>query len=110
MGKSPSEIRQMSSTDIDLLAMYWKAEPWGPLRDNMHAGLIAREIRRPWLKDPSKNAIDDFILKPMDQHQEENQQKVAGFFSFFKTIANRVKKSERKPAKRRKRVKENANG
>lgn len=106
MGKSPTEIREFSATDFDLLAMYWKAEPWGPWRDNMHAALIAREIRRPWLKDPTKNDIGDFILKPDEERQEENQKKLAGFFSFFKTIANRVHKPKRKGSKSRRAAQE----
>jgi hypothetical protein len=31
-------------------AIYWSEEPWGPYRDNLHAGLIISELMRPHLK------------------------------------------------------------
>ena len=35
----------MSASDFDLLARYWAHEPWGPWRDNVHAAMIAKELR-----------------------------------------------------------------
>ncbi len=96
----------MSATDFDLLALYWKAEPWGPWRDNMHAALIAREIRRPWTKDQTKNLLSDFIIRDPEERAEADNKKVAGFFTFFKTVAKKIKSSDVKIQKRkRKKVK-----
>lgn len=49
---------------------YWDAEPWGAWRDNMHAAVIAREVRRTtgrgsapkldvfMLRDPTARAVE----------------------------------------------------
>lgn len=68
-------------------------EPWGPWRDNMHAALIAREVRRPYMKDQAKNPIADFILRSHQERQEESAQKTQSFFGFFKSIATKVSAS-----------------
>jgi hypothetical protein len=42
---------------------YWNTEPWGPYRDNMHIGILAREIRRmaPGSKVPK---LEVFMIRP----------------------------------------------
>lgn len=42
----PSAVQAMPATDFDLLCRYFAAEPWGAWRDNLHAAIIAREVRR----------------------------------------------------------------
>lgn len=88
-GLLPSQVSEIGASDYDLLTRYWKAEPWGPWRDNMHAAVIAREIRRPWINDQSKNLLSDFLLIDPDQRQ---QQSAAGFIQLFKTIAKKRKR------------------
>lgn len=105
MGLTPSEVEQMAATDFDLLARYWTQEPWGPWRDNMHAALIAREIRRPQLKDRRKKIpLTDFILRCLAELQAESEEKTKNFFGFFKAISNKVRASDlpTKKFKRRK--------
>lgn len=91
----------MSARDFDLLARYWRAEPWGAWRDNMHAAIIAREVRRPNMKNQRKNLLSDFMIEDPAVRAEEGQKKVAGLFSLFKTVATRVHASSVKPTKRR---------
>lgn len=102
-GRIPSELRQMPATDFDLLARYWKHEPWGPWRDNLHAALIAREVRRPLVKDQRKNVLSDFMVRDPEERAQEGSKKIAGLFTLFKTVATRVKASALKmPARKKK--------
>lgn len=51
---------------------YWVEEPWGPYRDNLHAALIAREVRRPQVRkggQPPK--LDDFMVVNPEVRQAE---------------------------------------
>jgi len=43
---------------------FWRAEPWGPYRDNLHTAILAREIRRPQLKPGTLIDPDDFMIRP----------------------------------------------
>lgn len=92
----------MPATDFDLLALYWRHEPWGPWRDNLHAALIAREIRRPYFKDQAKNLLSDFMVRDPTTQQEDRSKKIAGLFTLFKTVATRVKASAVKRPQRKK--------
>jgi len=42
---------------------YWTVEPWGPYRDNLHAAILAREIRRPQVKPGSVIDPEDFMIR-----------------------------------------------
>jgi len=46
--------------------MYWSEEPWGPMRDNMHAALIITELLRPHLKEGATLNMADFMLRPKE--------------------------------------------
>lgn len=91
---------------------YWLTEPWGPWRDNLHAALLAREVRRgtPGAKVPK---LDVFMYSaPIDRAVELSGRVIAA----LGTIANRrspeavkrmrkarrdrkLRKSKRKPTK-----------
>jgi hypothetical protein len=58
----PSAVDDLPAADLILLDRYWQAEPWGPWRDNLHAAIIAREVRRPYLRRGAKNPLDDFMV------------------------------------------------
>ena len=68
---------------------YWEEEPWGPWRDNMHAAIIAREVRRPQLKSGAQNGLDAFIMKSVKTRQKEVAAQV---WTMLKTIARKVKR------------------
>lgn len=44
LARAPSELGSLPATDFHLMARYWAEEPWGPYRDNLHAGLIASAV------------------------------------------------------------------
>jgi hypothetical protein len=63
---------------------YWAAEPWGPYRDNVHAAIIAREVRRPQLRKGAKLELDDFmVVNPRERQREAT----ANFLNMLRLIA-----------------------
>jgi hypothetical protein len=56
---------------------YFEVEPWGPWRDNLHAAVIAREVRRTMqTKRGSKISLDQFMLKTSGERAVEAEKKV----------------------------------
>lgn len=52
--------------ELERWARYWSEEPWGPLRDNMHAALIVTELLRPHLKEGATLNMADYLLRHKD--------------------------------------------
>lgn len=65
---------------------YWDDEPWGPYRDNMHAAIIAREVRRPYMRRGTTTKIADFLIVNPLRRQREATGK---FVDFLKMIAKK---------------------
>ena len=82
----PSEVDDIGASDIDMLTRYWNEEPWGSLRDNLHAALIAREVRSTAFK--GKHEVKDFMLARRKTSVESRR----GFFDMFRTLAKARKK------------------
>lgn len=74
LGRPPSEVNALPLSDLHLLGCYWEEEPWGPWRDNLHAGLIAatvansgpRKLRR--ISQPK-----DFMLTQVHKRREKGR-------------------------------------
>jgi hypothetical protein len=65
---------------------YWEEEPWGPYRDNLHAAMIAREVRRPYLRKGAPNKLDDFmVVNP----QRRKAEATGNLIDFLKLIATK---------------------
>lgn len=83
----------MPARDVEMLQRFWAHEPWGPWRDNMHAAIIAAEIRRPNLKKGSRVSLADFMLRhPADVEDEREQGRrkaTSNLFQFFKLVGKR---------------------
>jgi hypothetical protein len=94
LGIVPSEVEDIGSNDYDLLWLYWKKEPWGPYRDNLHTALIAREVRRGNFK--GDHLLDQWMIAtPEDQKAaeiERGKKTKQSVFGAFKAIAKRVAK------------------
>lgn len=84
----PNEVEELGASDVDLLRRYWMEEPWGPWRDNLHAALIAREVRRANFQ--GRHELLDFMVIPPEKRQATFSRN--SLFDFFKSIAKRVKK------------------
>ncbi len=74
----------MGASDFDLLQRYWIEEPWGAYRDNVHAAIIAREVRRGTIK--GAHAIKDFMLQTAERKAQEDR---GGFFGAFRAMVSR---------------------
>lgn len=81
----PSDVDELAIVDRYLLGRYWAEEPWGAWRDNMHAAIIAREIRRGYMKDRTAPLpLEPFLLRPIDQRQAQNR---TGFVQLLRMMA-----------------------
>lgn len=89
LGLPPSEVEELGSTDFDMLRRYWLEEPWGPWRDNLHAALIAREVRRGNFK--GQHQLDTFMLIGRTQMIQRQGAVKKGVFSMLKSMAQRKK-------------------
>lgn len=83
--------RSMSQRSYLGWRRYWDEEPWGPWRDNLHAALIAREVKRPYLPKGTKSKLDDFMVVNPAVRQSEG---TSNLVDLLKVMA--VKKQRRK--------------
>ena len=79
--------------------LYWEQEPWGPWRDNLHAAIVAREVRRPYTKKGTSVKLEPFMVRSPDERKKEG---VDGLFSMLAMAATKVKKGEVKAKPRSK--------
>jgi Protein of unknown function (DUF4035) len=76
----------MSVRELDDWAAYWQVEPWGPWRDNVHAGLIASVVANVNRRSGSRAfSYVDFMLADRDPAAEKA--KAANIVSFFRRAA-----------------------
>ena len=99
LGLLPSEVEDIGASDYDLLWRHWLEEPWGPFRDNMHAAMIAREVRKTAFKGDHK--LDQWMItKPKVSVGKEFRN---AFFNLFKIGARRRTKKQQEDKAKRKR-------
>lgn len=67
---------------------YWRAEPWGPWRDNMHTALLAKELRRPQVRRGTVIDLDQFMVRDPEERAEERK---GNFFTFLRSVARKVR-------------------
>ena len=66
----------VSARDVDEMARLFRDEPWGPWRDNLHAGLIASTMANAFRgKDTKPYSYEDFMLMSPDESRERREQK-----------------------------------
>lgn len=81
-------------------ARFWREEPWGPWRDNVHAAIIAREILKGRLKRGARvPPLDSFMLVDPDTRRRENR---AGVLAMLRVVG-RSRAEVRQKTKGRKR-------
>jgi hypothetical protein len=76
---------------------YWEAEPWGPFRDNIHAALIAQQVKFGRVKPGTRVSLDDFMVVDPAKRQRRNK---AGLLAMLRLVGQ-PKKAPRKPRARR---------
>lgn len=89
---------QLPATEVDLLMRYWAEEPWGPYRDNLHAAILAVEVRRT-LTPKAKIELERFMITHPKRRARRNARALV---ETLKAMAGGVRKhvSEVKPRKR----------
>lgn len=86
-GYPPSVVESWSASDVDRVAAYFQQEPWGPIRDNMHAALIVANLRNIFRgKQSPKVKIEDFMFVDKAEHKNKS---LASFVSWARGIAKR---------------------
>lgn len=68
---------------------FWQSEPWGPTRDNMHAGMIAAAVVNSRANRPRNGKLatfKDFMLKTAGQARRSSLGKA---LSFFRAVGRR---------------------
>lgn len=72
---------------------FWAIEPWGDVRANLHAALIAREVKLGRVKAGTRVKLDDFMLVDPVARARENKQ---GFLALMRLIG----KPQKRPVKK----------
>ena len=78
--------------ELERWAKYWGEEPWGPLRDNMHAALIITELLKPHVKEGSTLNMADYLLRPKEDRDAIAR---ARFVSTLSALADRPARRSR---------------
>lgn len=93
---------ELASTDYDLLSRYWAEEPWGPYRDNLHAAIIATEVRRT-LTPKADIPLDKFMIAhPKRRAGAKKQALIASLRSMAGVPKTAEEVAKRKKAKKSK--------
>ena len=77
---------------------FWDVEPWGPWRDNLHAAIIAREIRRGQSRRGARIGIEPFMVKSPTTRRKESEQNL---FTLLQTVATGVTPAEAEKRRRK---------
>lgn len=109
LGCAPSEVWELPAGDLDLLTRYYSEEPWGSWRDNIHAAIIAREVRQGRARKGQRVKLDDFMVTAPETRRRRH---LTGLVDALKAMGGgkRVHKSEYKPPKRGKRGRSSKTG
>lgn len=91
LGRTVAELeRTLGTAELADWHRFWAIEPWGALRDNMHAGLIAAELRAPRVKRGKKlPSFKDFMLRDAEAAKQERR---AGTAHAIKTLMAMAKR------------------
>lgn len=76
----------LSQREYLMWRMYWDEEPWGPWRDNMHAAMICREVRRPQQERGTRIPLDQFMIEDPKRRLRESE---GGLWNMLSLIAKK---------------------
>ena len=63
--------------------LYWHVEPWGPFRDNLHAAMVAAQVKALRQKKGSRISLDPFMVVDPASRARENR---AGFVTLLRLM------------------------
>lgn len=105
LGRPPSEVRTLPVSDVQLLTLYWQEEPWGPVRDNMHAALSAsatvnaleQVARQLGAKGRHRRSTwKDFMIRPREQAVSQTRDAVLSMFRMLGKPGAKLRRVRRK--------------
>lgn len=77
----------MSFNELRAWEAYYAVEPWGAIRDNMHAGLVAAAVVNVNRRKGAKAATHkDFLLVAKEEQFSDNRKR---FFGMLRSAAKR---------------------
>lgn len=77
--------RDMPSSELTEWMAYYRLEPFGQERDNLHAGMIASILANVYRKKGAKNfTVDDFMVRDREAQREKS---TLGFLAGLKRLA-----------------------
>lgn len=80
--------------------LYWLAEPWGAFRDNLHAAIVAAQVRALRMKKGTRISLEQFMVVDPRSRARENR---AGFVALLRLMGRprdevkRARKGKAKP-------------
>jgi hypothetical protein len=77
--------KTMTSSELTHWIAYDNIEPFGAIRDNIHAGIIAAMVGNPYKKGKPLSPVDFLLKDPEEQREKET----AKFFNWLKASAKR---------------------
>lgn len=80
---------------------YWDQEPWGPWRDNLHAAIVAREVRRTRVKPSARVPLEQFMVRNPEERRKEGEQSFFGMMQAVATPVTAAEAESRRKAKKR---------
>jgi len=89
----------MTQRELEGWRLYWRTEPWGAWRDNLHAAVVAREVRRPQLRKGAGNKLEDFFYRDPVERQADARAQV---INLFRMIGTKRRAGEKRRRKKRK--------
>lgn len=82
----------MSDRELQEWAIYWRTEPWGAFRDNVHAGIVAAAVTAPHVRRGKKApTFKDYLLKDAVTAQQERRAGTRAAIASLKARAKRKK-------------------
>jgi hypothetical protein len=90
------ELDELPARELARWAQYWSEEPWGSVRDNMHAGLIITELMKPHLPEGVTMSIDQFMLKSKAELDEVARARIVAALSAMAAAGERAARREKK--------------
>lgn len=91
----------LGAAEYERWKAYYRQEPWGTFRDNLHAAQIASTVANYGFRKPKRAAtVDDFLIKTKEERSADNRTKL---LSFFRAMSVKGKPgSKPKPSPKRK--------
>lgn len=86
MGRTVAELNvTMGAAEYSSWCEYYRVEPWGSERDNLHAGIIAQQISRMIPSKKKPPSVSDFMLRPAEDRKVEETVKNLGILRAMAT-------------------------